>query len=305
MSAVACPAARTSRTALVERGVLEAIAYADVFDYPLTAVEVHRYLVGVDAAPAEVTAALRSPALRRWLAACEGYFALAGRQPCVALRRERAARAAGLWPRARAWARAIAALPFVRFVGVSGALAVDNVEAGADIDYFIVVETGRLWTVRGAIVLLVRWAARRGDVLCPNYLVSDRALELDDRSLFTAHELAQLVPIAGLDVYSRLRRANAWTARLLPNARGAPRDGLHVVAAPRLATRLAERVGRTRPLDRVEHWEMARKIRRLGAGVWPLEVRLDADRCKGHFSEHGDRVRRAFEHRLAALEGAP
>ncbi|MGH2544057.1 MAG: hypothetical protein ACRDIB_14755, partial [Ardenticatenaceae bacterium] len=44
----------------IDLAVLRTIAYADVFDYPLAADEVHRYLVGVPATAGTVQASLRA-----------------------------------------------------------------------------------------------------------------------------------------------------------------------------------------------------------------------------------------------------
>ena len=51
---------RTRTVPSLERAIVEAVAYADVFDYPLTADEVHRYLDGVSATRAGVSTALSS-----------------------------------------------------------------------------------------------------------------------------------------------------------------------------------------------------------------------------------------------------
>jgi hypothetical protein len=43
-----------------------------------------------------------------------------------------------------------------------------------------------------------------------------------DKTLYSAHEIAQMVPLFGLDVYHLLRKQNDWMLSFLPNAQGMP-----------------------------------------------------------------------------------
>jgi hypothetical protein len=188
-------------------------------------------------------------------------------------------------------------------VGVTGALAVDN-EAGPDMDYLIVTETGRLWLCRALVILLVRWADRQGDLICPNFFLSERALTFSERDLYTAHELVQMVPLVGPETYTAMRHANAWTAAFLPNANGAP--GRHV--EPVLPVRssnlqaAAEAALRTPPGAWLEQWEMERKLRKFSTS-WPdnPEAGFCADWCKGHFGGYGRKTLAAYAERLRML----
>src|SRR5450759_3728460 len=90
---------RTDRTepgrAPIERAIVKAVAYADVFDYPLTVDEIHRYLIGVPAGRGAVRTALRTaPLVPDVLSRSGRYFTLAGRESAVDTRRSRAAPAA-------------------------------------------------------------------------------------------------------------------------------------------------------------------------------------------------------------------
>ena len=291
----------------IARAIVQAVAYADVFDYPLTLQEIHRYLIGIPAPLEAVQAALHDGKLiPDFLAWHEGYFTLSGRETIVEIRRRRESVARHLWAHALRYGHLIAGLPFVRMVAVTGALAVDNVEPEADIDYFIVTEPGRLWLCRALIIGVVRMAARRGVLLCPNYFISERALALDEHNLFTAHELAQMVPISGQTVYHRIRRLNPWVYRFLPNAKGPPRHVEERAPRHRFLGALAESALRTPLGARLERWEMERKIRKLTRQLQTQEAReieaaFCADWCKGHFDSHGHRALHAFAERLHRL----
>jgi hypothetical protein len=290
----------------VADAVLATLAYADVFDYPLTAEEVHRDLVAVRTTPEQVATALRSvPGLR----CTNGYYALPGREATVATRGRRTAAAAALWPRALRWARALAALPFVRMVAVTGALAVENVDPGADIDYLVVVAAGRVWVCRALVTAIARLASLRGAALCPNYLLSVDALAIPLRNLYTAHELLQMVPVAGEATYSRMLEANRWTAAFLPNVHPSrpPGEGPGPVggALARLAeTALRGRLGNALEL-RLRRLQTGRLRRKIAAGrLGGREASFGADGYKGHFDAHGARITEAWTARVRELRGA-
>src|SRR6266571_5298698 len=81
----------------VGQAALRTVAYADVFDYPLNALEVHRYLHATLATVEETEAALATCGA---LSRRDGYYTLRGRESLVAVRGRRAASAARLWPAA-------------------------------------------------------------------------------------------------------------------------------------------------------------------------------------------------------------
>ncbi len=287
----------------VELAILRTVVYADVFDYGLNAAQIHRYLIGCRATPLEVRTALESSA---WLAdrltTVGGFYGLAGRGPLAARRIDLARGAEPHWRHARRWAARIGALPFVRMVAVTGALAMDNAPPRDDVDLLIVTEPGRVWLGRALVIGLVYLARLSGVGLCPNYVLSRTALEQVQTDLYTAHDLAQMVPLAGQAVYTAMRRANRWTDAYLPQAHAAPRDEADL--APRGLARALQRLGEWllggSIGDGLENWERGRKQRKfarqvLAAGPAAL---LDADHVKGHFVDHRQAVLRAYAERL-------
>lgn len=283
----------------LDRAILATLAYADLFDFPLDRPEVCRDLVGVAATAAATGAALDRLIARGRVEEAGGFLTLPGRGALGAIRRERRARAAAAWPVARRYGALIARLPFVRLVGITGSLAAGNPDANADCDYLIITAPGRLWLVRALTIAIVRAARLRGVQLCPNYLLTTRALALTRRDLYTAHELLQIVPLAGGATYRRLIAENAWAADWLPN-----RYRRAVAAPPAAPTggagqRLGEAALGGALGDRIEGWEAGRKRRRFGRG--DHGAHFTADRCEGHFGRARRRVLDDFARRCDFL----
>jgi hypothetical protein len=281
--------------------ILYTLAYADVFDFPLTTDELQRYLIGHRAGRAEVIAALESMAGKQ-VSLNGNYAFLPGRKELVGIRLRRQAHGEMLWPLAFKYGRRLAALPFVRMVAVTGALAADNVDQDADLDYLVITQPGYLWVTRAMILAVDGYTNASLARICPNFILAESHLALDDRDLFTAQELARMVPISGLPVYAAMRASNRWTDSFLPNAQGAPRQLKTRVNGDGRLKMFGERLLSTPPTRRLELWEMTRKIAKFTRqGNLNAETRFSADFCKGHFDGHKQRIMAAFQELLQAI----
>lgn len=291
----------------LETAVWRTIVYADVFDYPLTLADIHFFLEGVAAPPAALEKVLTNGRLLPdHLVYRPPYYTLPGREDIRQIRQRREALSQALWPAAVRYGQLIASLPFVRLVAVTGSLAVNNVDErlGADIDYLIVTQNGRVWLSRAFIITIVRLAARRGYTLCPNYILAETALTFPDQNLYTAHELLQMTPLYGLDVYHEIRRLNGWVAQFMPNAANIPLTRPDVPAPYPVAQKLLELPLATGAGRWLDEWEMERKIRKFSRyAQHNHEADFHKDWCKGHFDAHKQRTLTAYLERTHAPKG--
>jgi hypothetical protein len=286
----------------IAQAILRTVVYADVFDYALTREELHRYLIGACTSRDAIKVALDHPTrLNGNLSRVDEFVTLPQHENNVATRLHWRDQARPLWRAARFYAHVIAHLPFVRMIAVSGGLAMDNAR-DHDIDLLIVTVPGRLWLVRGLAVALVRFAHLHGVKLCPNFLITENALVIPTQDLYNAHEIVQMVPLYGLEVYHRMYARNGWVAKFLPNAyemtshaEDKPLTRLGSLLKQLLERSLSGALG-----DRIESWEMNRKIRKLSAQIARNSdtVLFSPDACRGFLSGHGKRVLKDYYARL-------
>lgn len=131
---------------------------------------------------------------------------------------------------ARKAANLIAKIPTVKFVGITGALAMNNAGRNSDIDLMIITKNGCLWTTR-LISYLLTWLfgfkTRRPknrlekNRLCLNMWLDESDLVWDkkDRNIYTAHEVAQVVSLVNIDTtYEKFLYLNRWILNFWPNA---------------------------------------------------------------------------------------
>jgi len=290
----------------ISQAILRALVYADLFGYPLTLDQVQKYLVGLVASKEEIVTALNGdPWLREHVIWAPPYLMLKDSLGGIEnrLTRERASKQ--LWPQALHYASWIASLPFVRMVAITGALAIGNPrDQSDDIDLMLVTDPGRVWLTRLWTVGITRLVKLWGVNLCPNYVLSLNALQLRERSLFTAHEQAQMQPVYGQEVYQKLVAANPWTKDFLPNAFEPENDGRPTVQVHRRLKKIGERLFGGKLGDALERWEYKRKAPKLSAearAMGSTAACFDAERCKGHMHDYGARVSRALAKHLRRL----
>jgi hypothetical protein len=280
----------------LERAILAALAYSDVFDYPLTGAELWKYLP----VPASLEEIEECAARKNGVSFKEGYYYLSGRDEIVEVRMMREANSRRAFQRAMTYGKMLGRMPFVRMAALTGSLAMLNLHDNADLDYMLVTQPGRLWTARAFAVTFGRIMRPFGDVVCVNLLVSEDALAWDRRDLYTAREMVQMVPIAGMDVYHRLRAANLWTITFLPNA-AAPLFEAAIENTQNIQRKI-EFPFRGSMGERFEQWAMKFQwniiARRSNGGG---ETRLSADVCQGNFHHHRRWTMEKYRARLAAL----
>jgi hypothetical protein len=282
--------------------VLGALLYADLFEAPLSLEEIQRYQVASSYSASEISVALRNdPGLVAHVSTDGRNYCLKGREDLFAIRRARAANSARVWKRARLYARWLERLPFVRMVAVTGALAVDNLNGRDDIDLLVISRPGRVWLCRRGLIGWVRVGRLLGDDLCPNYILSEGSLELSQRDFFTAHELAQMVPLFGGRVYEQMLDSNRWARSYLPAIASTVSERR---GAPSRARRPGpvEQVLRRAAFDKWERWELDRLRKKLRFEIGrDAEVVLTPDQCKGHTGLHRAAVMTRYLSRLAEM----
>ena len=285
----------------LSQAVLQTLTYSDIFDYPLTAPEVHKYLTGIKASFEEVKQALEDGHIKR----TGNYFTLSGREAIVSIRLDREARSQKLLPLALRYGRILGGLPYIRMVALTGSLAVMNISETADFDYMLVAARGRVWTARAFALALSRLTRLHGYTICPNLIVSENTLEWRLHDLYSARELCQMIPITGLDVYKRLMKANRWAGTFLPNA-FLESDSLLFETTQEFAPAfqgllelpLCGKLG-----DRFESWEMNRKVSRFSKQAgFGEETNFNADVCQGNFHHHRSSTRDKFEKKLIGIQ---
>ncbi len=291
------------------------VTYADLFDAAISADEVARSCLGavVDAAEVRRRAA-RRPLSELVAVHPGGILTLRGREALAARRADGIARTEALLDRHRRVIGALASLPFIRMLALSGGLAHRNARGGDDIDLFVVAAAGRVFTAYTLLFLASRLTHTRG-IVCPNYVVDENNLVIAyNHDLFTAHQALALVPIGGLPTFQRFVEANRpWVQAHYPGYE--PREPAAGATAPRPAAigqGWAERALNLGggALEQVLGMAWRYRLGRRAARARSADVVLTGGVLKMHLSDHRRRVLERFAGRLEDLRerwpaGAP
>ncbi len=200
-----------------------AVAYADIFDYPLTRGEMRLWCIKTKISPG---AKLPLP---RHVEASGEYVFLEGRTRSTFQRKKRRQISKSKWRIARMVAKKLGYIPTIQLVGVTGGLAMDNARAKDDIDLFIITSAHTVWITRLLATLAVDAMGKRrkpgevnvADRVCLNMFMGAEALGIakKEQDLFAAHEVLQMVPLwERADAYRNFLGKNAWVEKFLPNA---------------------------------------------------------------------------------------
>jgi len=284
------------------------LAYFSIFRHPLREEELLTYTHFYAISREEGRAAIRSLLDQGILESCEGLLCLSGDRHQVPIRMEREARAMQWQPRVRRSIRVLSHLPFLRGLSISGSLSKGTQDPDGDIDFLVLTAPNRLWTARFCASLLLKLLPKtQRENFCLNYFLPEDRLSIQDRTLFSATELAFLKPVLNGELLAAFFELNPWVARFYPNweppQEGTPglgRSLLRRLAEWPLSGALGDRVE-----ARISRWfihRLNRQMRVMPMGQSSAEVRLDARVYKGHTKGNHGKTRQAWQERVERLE---
>ncbi|MFH1142477.1 MAG: hypothetical protein V1695_02080 [Candidatus Uhrbacteria bacterium] len=251
----------------ISHSIYRTVAYFSLFDYPLTTFEIWKWLFGSENKTSllDVRRELVSSGFLSERIVGQGGFWTPTGQPIEELiktRHERYLNAVRKYKRLR-WATGyLSLIPSVRGVAACNTLAWNHTRGESDIDIFVIVREGSVWTSRLLAVapfkiLKMRPGTGKRDPLCFTFFLSDTnldlsALQLEGSDPYLAVWARSLVPIFDRDnVFDQFVQANGWLATNLPNSYQSSEHHHRRVdsdrsswRAPNIFERLAERLQR-------------------------------------------------------------
>ncbi len=202
----------------LKRQVAKTILYFDLFSFPLKIEEIHRYCC-VKVTLGDLKKVLQEMVSHGELFHLEGHYAVRNQPRLVAERRRKYDYSCTMLERAHRNAAVINRFPFVRGVAISGSLSKYSADEAADIDFFIITASRRLWICRSLLHLFKKttYLRKRQHDFCMNYFLDENELKLKDRNFYTAVESITILPVFGGTALKKFWSANSWVASFFPN----------------------------------------------------------------------------------------
>ena len=197
--------------------VLRTLLYYDLFHYPLTSQQLFTFFPTNSLTFNEFYKKMQEEFLQESVAE-KGGFVFLQEQEDIERRKRNEANAIPMMRIARFVTHIIKRFPFVRAVFLSGELSKNISSDNGDIDYMIVTEKNRLWICRTLLILFKKiFLLDNKKYFCVNYFIDEDHLELNEKNIFTATEIAHLKPLHNFELFSRYIQANKWIKNFFPN----------------------------------------------------------------------------------------
>lgn len=192
---------------LVEKNILDQLLYSEIFGYPLTEKEI-AFAIGIEDIEAELAYLVEHNLVLRE----ENFYTVFNKGTKVENRKIGNAHAEELLPKALRVANFISKFPYVEGVGISGSLSKGVLMTDSDFDFFIITKPQRLWVARTLLILYKKiFLLNSRKFFCVNYFIDNEHLAIEEQNLFTATEIATLIPVKG-SIFTDFYSENKWVS---------------------------------------------------------------------------------------------
>jgi len=200
---------------------LFSIYYHSLFEFPLTTLELVKWQPGRK---------FRNKSLNIPYEYNDGYFFSRSKKGFLVKRMFKRRESFRKVEIARKTARILKRIPYIKCIAITGSLAMFNAVEDSDIDLMVITSKGGLWFTRLLSLLLlsisgvkIRRYGRNDekDRVCMNIWLDESsfAWPKNDRNFYTAHEIAQIIPVINKDHnFQKFMYKNSWVKDFWPNA---------------------------------------------------------------------------------------
>lgn len=216
-----------------EESILKTLAFYDIFDLPLTSLEIFKFLIKANKQEKDYSFLTTQNTLSnlshaKTIGSNNGFFYLNDRLGLINQRIDHNKIAEQRWKRFKKAAQWLFCVPFIKQVYVTGSLSANNASDNSDLDVLIVTSSNRLWIVRflAAMFLSLPRLRRHGNLIknrvCLHWFLEEGAViegGPKPTTLGLAQEFMRAIPIylaPGTSLFD-LYRQNKWTTEYLQN----------------------------------------------------------------------------------------
>jgi hypothetical protein len=213
----------------IKRAIVGAIAFFDMFDYPLTPIEIWKFAKVRQGTPRKIIEILESGNLNNIIEDKNGFYFLKGRSEIIKTRLGRYIHTDRKFKRALRVVKIFKFIPWIKMIAVSNVIGAHNLKDGSDIDLFIITKSKKIWLTRFfciSIAQLLGLRPKKGnerDKVCLNFYITDEFMDiknmmLDDNDVYFKYWLVNLIPIYEIDnAYKKFIQKNSWIKDCFPN----------------------------------------------------------------------------------------
>lgn len=213
----------------IQKAIREAIAFFDLFDYPLSSAEVWRYCFlecSLERTEKELVLLKGAGSIKEK----DGFYFLTGRDDIIRIRKERLEHSKRKFVKAGFIVKIFKIMPWIKMVAIGNIIGKNNLKDDSDIDLFIITEKNRIWLIRLFCNFVTKILGLRPtekdmrDKICLSFFISEEDLDLEKLMLDDGLDIYFIYWMADLKMiydkqgaWDKFRRANSWIYKYLPN----------------------------------------------------------------------------------------
>ena len=211
----------------LDRAILSTIGYFDQLDYPLTAMEIHKWLFSDIKCSFENVVA-RLYLLGSKISCQDGLYFLLGREKILATRHDNYLSSIFKNKIVQKWFGYLARVPYVKMIAVCNNFSFNNLKESSDIHLFIVASSGRLYLVRFLLTAITSvLGLRRHDWkianrFCLSFYLDDQNLNLENiqichEDIYLKYWINTVLPVYDEGIFQDFCAENSWLDDSLSN----------------------------------------------------------------------------------------